>query len=134
MAEAYCVKDKKKVEVQNAAADHDEERQAGDPGHLPGVRRQGLPDRRLTRSVPDATQGPRRTAGALPCPGRAGPVPTGPIRALGARGPFGTMAVDARSGSRGPCAARPIAASDLTRSVRVRRPARRAARPGGPAP
>ena len=48
MAEAYCVKDKKKVEVENPAEDHDEERQAGDLGHLPDLRRQGLQDRRLT--------------------------------------------------------------------------------------
>ena len=49
MAEAYCVKDKKKVEIKNPDADHDEERQAGHEGHLPGVRRQRLPHRRLTR-------------------------------------------------------------------------------------
>ena len=31
--------------------DHDEERQAGAPGHVPGLRRQGLPDRRLTPTL-----------------------------------------------------------------------------------
>ena len=49
MAEAYCVKDKKKVEVVNPVKVTDEERRAGDTGHLPGLWREGLPDRRLTR-------------------------------------------------------------------------------------
>ena len=35
MAEAYCVKDKKKVEVVNPQRDHDEERQAGLQGTCP---------------------------------------------------------------------------------------------------
>ncbi len=50
VAEAYCVKDKMKVEVQNPDADHDEERQARDSGHVPEVRRQGLQDRRLAHA------------------------------------------------------------------------------------
>ena len=50
MAEAYCVKDKMKVEVQNPDADHHEERQAGAVGHLPEVRHA-----RCSRSAADAT-------------------------------------------------------------------------------
>ncbi len=70
MAEAYCVKDKQKVEVAERTAHHDEERQAGAPGHLSDLRRQGLQDRRLTASSPDATERPPpATAGAVPCPG-----------------------------------------------------------------
>ena len=38
MAQAYCVKDKMKVEVMNPQHDHDEKRQAGASGHLPEVR------------------------------------------------------------------------------------------------
>ncbi len=48
VAEAYCVKDKKKVEIKNPDEDHHEERQARDQGHLPDLRRQRLPHRRLT--------------------------------------------------------------------------------------
>ena len=48
MAEAYCVKDKQKVEVVESPEDHDEERKAGSSGHLPDLRRQGLQDRRLS--------------------------------------------------------------------------------------
>ena len=51
MAEAYCVKDKQKVEVAEPAADHHEERQGGPAGHLSDLWRQGLQDRRLTPSV-----------------------------------------------------------------------------------
>ena len=60
MAEAYCVKDKQKVEVQNPHTDHDEERQARAAGHLPDLRRQGLPHRRLIRRPKRETHGPRR--------------------------------------------------------------------------
>ena len=52
MAEAYCVKDKQKVEVLEPPEDHHEERQARASGHLPDLRRQGLQDRRLS---PDLT-------------------------------------------------------------------------------
>jgi hypothetical protein len=41
MAQAYCVKDKKRGRDPEPAEDHDEERQAGDPGTCP-VRREGL--------------------------------------------------------------------------------------------
>ena len=58
MAEAYCVKDKKKVEIKNPTEDHDEERQAGHQGHLPRVRRQRLPHRRLTHPRREAPAGP----------------------------------------------------------------------------
>ena len=99
MAEAYCVKDKKKVEVQNAAEDHDEERQAGAPGHLPEVRRQGLPDRRLTARS-DANLGPRRIGGGRCMSGPATSCAPGrmaqPLRAFSAhasgRTPLARMA------------------------------------------
>ena len=75
MAEAYCVKDKMKVEVVEPAADHHEERQAGAPGHLPEVRRQGLQDRRLT--LTSSVTSPRRSttlagrpAGVVACRAR----------------------------------------------------------------
>ena len=48
MAEAYCVKDKKKVEVQNAQKITMKNGKPATPGHVPDLRRQGLPDRRLT--------------------------------------------------------------------------------------
>src|SRR6478735_7255431 len=51
--------------------DHDEERQAGDPGHLPDLRRQGLPHRRLTLERSRSHSGPPPTAGVLPCPAAA---------------------------------------------------------------
>jgi len=47
MAQAYCVKDKMKVEVVNPQMITIEERQAGASGHLSEVRHQGLQDRRL---------------------------------------------------------------------------------------
>ena len=66
MAEAYCVKDKMKVEVVNPQQDHDEERQAGAPGHVPEVRRQGLQDRRLTADSNSIRARPSpATAGAV---------------------------------------------------------------------
>ena len=79
MAEAYCVKDKMKVEVQNPTADHDEERQAGAPGHLPELRRQGLQDRRLTRPS-------RREAVRTPAGDGGGPVDSGPATATESTG------------------------------------------------
>ena len=113
MAEAYCVKDKKKVEVQNAAEDHDEERQAGAPGHVPAVRRQGLPDRRLTDSFDDATvAGPPPIGGGLPCPascpGRMARMRPGRRTRGAARRPFGRIAatLDPRW-TRGPCRGTP---------------------------
>ena len=55
MAEAYCVKDKAKVEVQNPQQITMKNGKPASPGHVPQVRRQGLPDRRLiltgTRTV-----------------------------------------------------------------------------------
>ena len=54
MAEAYCVKDKQKVEIQNPREDHHEEWQARDQGHVPEVRRQRVPHRRLTSPSRDA--------------------------------------------------------------------------------
>ncbi len=45
MATAYCVKDKKNVEIRESSADHDEERQARHDRHLPDLREQRLPDR-----------------------------------------------------------------------------------------
>ena len=50
MAQAYCVKDKTEGRSREPDPDHHEERQAGNSGHLPEVRRQGLQDRRLNRS------------------------------------------------------------------------------------
>src|SRR5215213_1426251 len=45
--------------------DHHEEREAGTPGDVPRVRREGLPDRRLTPTFDRRkARGPRRTAGA----------------------------------------------------------------------
>ena len=51
MAEAYCVKDKKKVEVENPQQITMKNGKAGAPGHLPDLRRQGLQDRRLTPTL-----------------------------------------------------------------------------------
>ena len=48
MAEAYCVKDKMKVEVVNPQKITMKNGKPALPGHLPQVRRQGLQDRRLT--------------------------------------------------------------------------------------
>ena len=74
MAEAYCVKDKMKVEVVNPAEDHDEERQAGAPGHVPEVRWQGLQDRRLTPPSTKIEHGP--------CRQRRGPFDSVPVGRL----------------------------------------------------
>ena len=60
MAEAYCVKDKKKVEVQNPQQITMKNGKPALAGHLPDLRRQGLPDRRLTPTVRSRTQDPRR--------------------------------------------------------------------------
>ena len=100
MVEAYCVKDKMKVEMNNPE-DHDEERQAGHTGHVPEVRQQGLPHRRLT--VPD-----RRTE--APASSGASSIPAGrPVRgSLGNRGDH--VRTDA-SEARG---RRAIETSDLT--------------------
>jgi hypothetical protein len=49
---------------QERPEDHDEERQAGDPGHLPDLRRKGLQDRRLTRPG-RMTKTPAETGGGL---------------------------------------------------------------------
>ena len=46
MAEAYCVKDKQKVEVQNPQKITMKNGKPAHPGHLPDLWRQGLPDRR----------------------------------------------------------------------------------------
>ena len=81
MAEAYCVKDKQKVEVLNPAADHDEERQGGPAGHLSDLRWQGLQDRRLTPSFLTNQRPSPATAGAVPCPGAGRDV--GPCRVGG---------------------------------------------------
>ena len=51
MAEAYCVKDKKKVEVQNAQKITMKNGKPAISGHLPDLRRKGLPDRRLTTAL-----------------------------------------------------------------------------------
>ena len=48
MAEAYCVKDKQKVEVQNPQRITMKNGKPALPGDLPDLRRQGLQDRRLT--------------------------------------------------------------------------------------
>ncbi len=148
MAEAYCVKDKKKVEVQNAAEDHHEERQAGDPGHLPGVRREGLPHRRLTgtnhakRHRAPADGGGLATSGDRDTRCRHVPLASGPsgpslrgIRPAVRDLPFGTIGSTLDPG--GPAGSSrysgPIATSDLT--IHRSRPAtvaRRSTRPGGP--
>ena len=49
MAEAYCVKDKKKVEVVNPQRITMKNGKPALQGTCPDVRRQGLQDRRLTR-------------------------------------------------------------------------------------
>ena len=48
---AYCVKCKAKRDMRDEQQDHDEERQAGHPGHLSGVRHQDVQDRRLSPSL-----------------------------------------------------------------------------------
>ena len=72
MAEAYCVKDKMKVEVVNPAEDHDEERQAG---HLRAPARSAAA--RSSRSAADAAlehvarrRPPPATAGVVRFPRR----------------------------------------------------------------
>ena len=47
---AYCVKCKAKREMRNEQQDHDEERQAGHRGQVPGVRHQDVQDRRLSQT------------------------------------------------------------------------------------
>ena len=61
--EAYCVKCKAKREMQDRAEDHHEERQAGDRGHVPGVRHQDVP-----RSAADRTSHIDRPIGSAPTP------------------------------------------------------------------
>ena len=71
MAEAYCVKDKKKVEDPESGGHHHEEWQAGDTGHLPSLWRQGLPDRRRASSPTfgrNAEPPPSRRGFARPVP------------------------------------------------------------------
>ncbi len=45
MTQAYCFKDRKKVEIKNAAACETEERKARHQGNLPSLRHQGIPHR-----------------------------------------------------------------------------------------
>ena len=45
MPTGYCVKERKKVEIQNPAAGDHEERSPGDSGHVPRLRHQDLQDR-----------------------------------------------------------------------------------------
>ena len=59
--EAYCVKCKAKREMKRRDQDHHEERQARDPGHLPGVWHEDVQDRRLT---PDLKRPDARDTGA----------------------------------------------------------------------
>ena len=62
MAEAYCVKDKMKVEVQNPQKITMKNGKPAISGHLPEVREQGLQDRRLI---------PPRAHAPTPRPARA---------------------------------------------------------------
>ena len=82
MAEAYCVKDKKKVEVQNPQKITMKNGKPAHPGHLPGVRRQGLPDRAADADLRDAKpDDPRRNGGGRSMSGaRQGPSGTVPNR------------------------------------------------------
>src|SRR6476660_2910926 len=52
--------------------DHDEERQPRHPGHVPPMRREGLPDRRLTFARPRRNGRAPATGGGLAMPDRAG--------------------------------------------------------------
>ena len=96
MAQAYCVKDKMKVEVQNPQNITMKNGKPAHPGHLPEVRQQGLPDRRwLTTRVPEERPTPASNGGGrrFPAPVAAGrwrapapaAAPTALLRSAGVR-------------------------------------------------
>ena len=79
MAEAYCVKDKKKVEVENPQQITMKNGKPALQGTCPSLRRQGLQDRRLTPTF--ATRSPTTLAGngggrSMSGPSRAIRLPT----------------------------------------------------------
>ena len=66
--EAYCVKCKAKREMQRRDEDHHEERQAGHPGQVSGVRHQDVQDRRLTPPTSRSLEGAPAQGRRALCP------------------------------------------------------------------
>ena len=116
MAEAYCVKDKQKVEVQNAQQITMKNGKPALQGTCPIC---GGKVFRIGAADPEGsplTNGPSPTAGALPCPALSSDL----LTALGAAGwPFARMATQSGSATRG-CASH---GDWFSRALRCRVPA-----------